>query len=176
MRRKIINLKFWRYLYVYLITERLIEKKRFEQAIRLIESYLEEKGIYVTETIYYTLGKAYFGINNYELAAESFLLSIEYNSKTDINKANTYFYLGLSQYELKQFEEALASFQKTINLKLTIKRNRDLVISLPNLFCYLGRCYIRINERQKAYLAFNEGLKYEPQNEALQRELTLLGL
>ena len=52
---------------------------------------------------------------------------------------------------------------------------RDVVISLPHVYCYLGRTYVNLDALEKAFEIFNRGLKYDPDNEALHRELTLLG-
>ncbi|MCK5581583.1 MAG: tetratricopeptide repeat protein [Candidatus Omnitrophica bacterium] len=171
----LFSLRLLRYLYICLRAEKLIDKGCYKNAINLIEAFLEKK-IYATETIYYILGKAHYGNKNYKLAFESFDLAIENNSYEDINKANTLFYLGLAYYDSKIFDKAIKVFRKSISIKEEIKYRRDMVISLPHVYCYLGRTYARLGRNSEAHDAFNMGLKYEPDNKALKREFSLLDI
>lgn len=171
---KFFKIDFWLYVFVYARAENLINKKFFVKAIDVIVKYLEKKR-YTTESIYYLLGKAHYGNRNNQLAIDSFLYSIENNPNNDVYKANTYFYLGLVYFDCENYNEAKEFFNKAIKIKEIIKFQRDIVISLPDLYCYLGRCYNNLGQVQKAYKIFDQGLKYEPNNKALQRELSIVG-
>lgn len=175
--KKILSIKFWQGLYIYLKADKLIDKKRFSDAINLLINLLETKK-YANEGIYYLLGKAYYGNKEYKLAIECFEISNDYNLKGQISRANTFFYLGMCFYELQDYKEAAKVFKASIDIKhkQKIKTFRDAVIGLGDLYCLLGRCYVRIQKIKEAQVFFNEGLKYDPNNQALMRELTLLGI
>jgi tetratricopeptide (TPR) repeat protein len=172
---KLLDIRFWQYLLVFWKADGLISKEKYNEAINVIENFLEKK-IYATEAIYYILGIAHYKAKNYNLAKESFELSIENNKFENNSKANTYFYLGLTVFESEEYKEAIRCFKTAINIKSECLDSKDNVISVPSLYCYLGRVYKKNNEIQQAFSAFNEGLKHCPNHEALQREITLLGI
>ena len=174
---KFLNFKFWQYLFFYNKIERILKNNEYDSAITMLENYLKDK-LWCTVDIYYLLGKAHYGKKNYEKAIKSFEAFLEYNEYNDIYKSNTLFYLGLSFDESDDYENAIKVFSEAIEIKkkMKLKIQRDIIISLPNLYCYLGRCYVNLDDKQTAFSVFNEGLKYEPDNEALHRELTLLGI
>lgn len=166
---------YWKYFYIYLRASSLVEKEQYDKTIKIIEDFLKKK-VFATEAIYYVLGRAHLGKKNYKLAIESFNVAIEYNSSDDIYKANSRYFLGLAFFESEQALKAIEAFKKAIQIKKRIRFYRDAVISLPHIYCYLGRAYAKLDNLEEAYKSFNEGLKFEPNNKALQRELTLLGI
>lgn len=175
--KKILSIKFWQGFYVYLKADKLIEQRRFSDAINLLINFLERKK-YANEGIYWLLGRAYYGNKEYKLAIECFEISNDYNLKGQISRANTFFYLGMCFYELQDYKEAAKVFQASIDIKhkQKIKTFRDTIISLADLYCLLGRCYVRMQRIKEAQISFNEGLKYDPNNRAIMRELRFLGI
>lgn len=172
---KFFNIYYWIYFYVYYKSSDLINHKQYDKAIKLINAFLQKKK-FATEAIYYELGRAYLEKKEYKLAAESFSISVQWNLCDDVYKSNTYFYLGLTYYESGNFQGAAENFQKSIHIKERLRIFRGIVISLPNLYCYLGRAYVKLGKPDEAFKIFNKGLEYEPNNDALQRELTILGI
>ncbi len=168
---KFFNIYYWIYVYVYFRASALIDKQQYDKAIKIIVSFLKKKR-FATEAIYYELGRAYIAKKEYPLALESFLYAVKYNTRDDIFKANSLFYLCLTYYEAGHFKKAIMTFEKTINIKQKTNFFRDSVINLPNLYCYLGRAYINIGEADNAFKVLNEGLKYDPSNKVLQQTLS----
>lgn len=169
----ILNPFFWEHIYVYHRASCLIDRGKYEEAKEYLRNFLRKKH-YVTEAHYYALGQTYLNSKDYDTAEECFLTSLRYNPFNNIYKANTYFYLGLVYYESDNFQNAVENFQKSIDIKEKLKIFRDMVMSLPNLYCYLGRAYAQLNDFDEAFRSINKGLSYESNNEALQRELTIL--
>lgn len=172
----IFKISHWKGLLAYIKASNLVDREKYAEAINIINDLLENKKAYVIESHYYILGRAYLGIKDYEKAKQSFLISIENNPYNNIFKANTYFLSGLSYYELQDFNSAIKQFNRSLGIKEKVKFKRDFVISIPHIYCYLSRAYKKLGNKNKAVEMVNKGLKYEPANEALQRELTILGI
>lgn len=171
----IFKISAWKQFFLYLKAANMVDKEKYNEAKILLKNMLK-KGAYVTEAHYYVLGKIYFFQKDYNTAEKCFLTSIENNCYHNIHKANTYCYLAHTYYEMKQYEKAIYNFKLAIELKERLKLFRDSVMNLPHLYCYLGRAYVELNNPEEAFKIFNKGLEYEPNNKALQRELTRLGI
>lgn len=168
----IINpILWWRYLNL-LYASILVDKEKYDKAETILKNHLRKCS--VSEYHYYLLGKIYLQKKDYNMAAKCFSLAIQYNGFMDINKASAYFYLGLTYYESGNFNDAIPNFQMAIQIKNKLTFSKGTLISLPNLYCYLARSYKNLKQIGEAFESINKGLQYEPNNEALQRELTLL--
>lgn len=164
---------WWRYI-ILIKASSLVERRKYNKAKNILKNLLRKGS--VSEYHYYLLGKIYLQDKDYDTAKECFEHSIQYNHSENIYKANTYFYLGLTYYESEDFENAVFNFEKAIKIKHVYRLFKNSVVTLSDLYCYLGRSYVKLNRIDTAFKTFNKGLQYEPNNESLQRELTLLGL
>lgn len=171
---KILHFKYWLGVITCLKTSDLVDQEKYDEAISMLKKFLTKNG-YATEAIYYDLGRAYFGKKNYQLSEDNFTAALMCNKTHNIFKANILSYLGIIYFQLRKFKQASESLLQAIEIKKETKMARNSVVSIPDLYCYLGRVYKHQGEIDKAFVVFNEGLKYEANNEALQRELTLLG-
>lgn len=71
-----------------------------------------------------------------------------------------YFYLGLGQYQKKEYDSALKSLQSGVS----VSSEEDSRVLLSELYGLMGGIYYEIKESDSSFVAFEKSLKYNPQN------------
>ena len=91
------------------------------------------------EDIDFLRGECYFGKKNYQKAIELFNRSIK-NQKEDWADIHSFVYLGLSEYELGNYEKAITEFKRAL------KQSE----SIPESYFGMAKAYQKLEELEKA--------------------------
>ena len=77
---------------------------------------------------------------------------------------------------MKDYVEAEDLCKQAINLSIKGTRRDELQMLLPTLYLHLGRVYLQQDLRQLAIENFRRGLRVDPNNKELNKELSRLGI
>ena len=161
--------------------------KNFSEAIKCYERLLE-LGERSQAVLYFNIGMCYQELNNYSLAIQSYLKSINldptftkafltlgqsYHHLNQFDKAigifqqlpdcaEAFVCIGNSHYQMKNYEEAIRFYLKAIHLKPE-----------PGVFNNLGAALKKAGFLQDAIFAFNDSLAAENNAEAAGNLITL---
>lgn len=91
------------------------------------------------ENIDFLRGECYFGKKDYQKAIESFNLNVK-NNKEDWVDIHTFVYLGLCEYEIGNYEKAIAEFQRAL-------KQSEYV---PESFFGIAKAYQKLGQIEKA--------------------------
>lgn len=99
---------------------------------------------------YDNLGMFYLGQDNFSDAKDVYL----YLANHDSGKADYWARLGFISYRLKNFNQAIEFYRKSVALDS----------SQPNRYYNLAQCYKAASDAERAREALNQALKMDPQN------------
>lgn len=133
--------------YVLEIIDLLIDKKNYDEALKLINDFKEKYEN--CPSLYNSLARIYYRLKDYNKALENMQKCISLDSNT----AESYYFKGLILNDLERHEEALEE------IYTSIKYN-------PNCAKYynqMARAYMGINELEDALLYSKEAIELKPE-------------
>ena len=116
------------------------------------------------------------------------LLELSFNTRNDTAKSNSYalqalklaekqdqlpeqakafYYLGETNYYIRNFSSAIPHYKKAISLYEQLKDS----FNLTNCYCSIGLCYHNIDQGEKAIAQYIEGLKLSINNQEYTAEI-----
>ena len=95
-----------------------------------------------------------------------FVMVQEFSYAAKSSGSNAYFYhhLGVIQYQLKEYEEAIRQFKKALS------RESDLA----DARFYMGECYLKLGDKEKAIEEFRATLELDPNYLSARAKLDML--
>lgn len=92
----------------------------------------------------------------------------EFRIAAKASGSNAYFYhhLGVVQYQMKNYDEAIEQFRKALS-----KEPR-----LADARFYMGECYLKLGDKEKAIKEFRATLELDPNYLSARAKLSVLGV
>ena len=125
---------------------------RFEQAILLAKPSLKGADVKETSELSKIIGESYFNLKDYR-SALPFLIA--YKGKRGKWNNTDYYQLGYTHYRVKEYDNAIAQFNKIINGKNAVAQNA---------YYHLADSYLQTDQKTAALNAFKRAaeMKFDP--------------
>jgi len=152
------------------IASTLFSEKKYEEALKVMEEarsdaqkYRNEKEVATINralpTLYLALGNEDLRLEKYEEALRNYQLGVELNN----NMSKLHLYLGAAYQKMDSTEQALAAFDRTIEVAMRTNQPadaNDARQAAKNMLLKNGQEAKDANNWQKAYEHFSSAVKY----------------
>jgi tetratricopeptide (TPR) repeat protein len=144
------------------IAEIYENQKDFNKAYDCFKKSLTQDS--TSETTYFEYGKAQFNNQEYDASIINFNKAIELG--LGARNYGVYVYKGIAMYYLKDYENAIPQFQKSL----------DANPSFATSWLWIGNCYAAMGgKRQEAINSYKKCLEIDPNNQDAKDQITKLG-
>ena len=146
---KLENVDEFKRIAPYYIIQTYYKLGNYSKVASYGEKLLEKEYVVKKQEIIRLIADSYFRLKNYKKAAEYFKKYLTYN---DSPSRNDLFELAYSLFKIKNYAEALTYFEKIPSQNDSLYQNTNYL---------LAKCYLELNEKNKALNAFLLASKYD---------------
>lgn len=139
---KLVDSKAFKTLTPYYIAQIYFLQKRFDNVIEYVPQYVDKVVPGRVSEMKRILGEAHFRTKNYDSAA--FYLE-KYKEVTESFERYDIYQLGFAYYKTKNYEKAAKNFTLVTNTPDPLSQNA---------YYHLADCYLQLNDKKNAHLAF----------------------
>lgn len=133
----------------YYIAQIYFMQQRYENAIDYISQWVSKVSPTKIAEMKRILGESYFRLENYDSAARYLE---DYRNITESTSRYDIYHLAYAQYKLYNYEKAAGNFNLVTNMTDTLAQSA---------YYLLGDCYLKMNDKKNAHLAFGNAWKLE---------------
>lgn len=150
----------YKHIVPYYIVQIYYAKHQYEEVYDRIRYLLEENPNNPNNAeLHRILGEIYYSQGKYDVAATNLkeyerihqsILDKKGKPKEPLLREDLYL-IGMSEYRLGQYQDAIAYFKRVKQLQDTLSENTCL---------HLGHAYIQVNDREKAKLSYSAAMRF----------------